>query len=116
MNLKSFLGKFYYWFFPQKQEVKSSKNLEEILFLKMKIAELESNIIKLSEIIHKTNQTVLLIQDNVENTQKISEQSFQLSKQHEDIFNKILEEKLLVFGLTKKTKVLKADKKDTKPE
>jgi len=116
MKFKLLISQFFQRFFPKKKTTKSSSDSEEILFLKIKIAELENNLMKLGEAVQKTNETIVLMQDNFEKIYTTTQQGYQLAKQHEDIFNKILEEKLLVFGLTKKTKVLQADKDKPKPE
>ena len=98
---------------PTEKEVQ--KETEEFL-LKMKIAELEKSIIQLGEIIQKTNQTIVVMQENIKKTTKVSNTSLNLSQQHEDIFKKIIEDKLLVFGLTKKTKVVDPDEPEPKPD
>ena len=97
------------WFKPTQIKTiqKPTSDDNEIFLLKMKIAELEKSLIQLGEIIQKTNETLLLMQENMANTTKASKASLNLAQQHEDIFKKIMEDKLLVFGLTKTTKVVK---------
>lgn len=89
---------------------------DENLLLKMKIAELERSIIQLSEIIQKTSETIVILQDNINKTTKISSAGLNLAQQHEDIFKKIIEDKLLVFGLSKKTKIVKPEDPEPKPD
>jgi len=89
---------------------------DETLLLKIKIAELESNIIQLGEILKKTNETILLLQENINKIGKIGNTSLALSQQHEDIFKKIIDDKLLVFGLTKKTRVVNKDDPEPKSD
>ncbi len=98
---------------PQKTLPESD---DENLLLKMKIAELERSIIQLSEIIQKTSETIVILQENLTKVSKISQSSLNLSQQHEDIFKKIIEDKLLVFGLTKKTKVIKPEDLEPKSD
>ena len=85
----------------QKKVLKSvTKEEEEIIFLKMKIAEMESHIIQLGQLIQVTNESL-------SGVLKKANKSIELSNQHEAIFKKIIDDKLLVFGLTKNTKVIK---------
>ena len=109
------------WFlslFRKKDKVVAElpKPEDETLLLKIKIAELENSIIQLGEIIRKTNETIVLLQDNINNNSKVSNTSLKLAQQHEDIFKKIIEDKLLVVGLTKKTKVVNNDDEEPKPD
>ena len=109
------------WFlslFRKKDKVVAElpKPEDETLLLKIKIAELENSIIQLGEIIRKTNETIVLLQDNINSNSKVSNTSLKLAQQHEDIFKKIIEDKLLVFGLTKKTKVVNNDDEELKPD
>jgi hypothetical protein len=101
---------------PKKDEVtkKLPKPEDETLLLKIKIAGLENSIIQLGEILRKTNETILLLQENVNKVGKIGNTSLALSQQHEGIFKKIIDDKLLVFGLTRKTRVV--NKNDPEPK
>jgi len=109
------------WFLSLFQKKEAPKNIlpkpdDEVLLLKLKIAELENSIIQLGEIIRKTNETIVLIQDNLSKVSKVSNTSLKLGQQHEDIFKKIIEDKLLVFGLTKKVKTVNAEDEKPKPD
>lgn len=82
---------------------------DENFLLHLEVAELKISIMDLSEIIRKTNKTIVVLQDNVNQANKTSDLALKLANGHEDIFNKIIEEKILVFGLTKKTKIINSD-------
>jgi hypothetical protein len=113
--MKAFKEWFKSLFLKKDKEVKKIPKIEdETLLLKIKIAELENSIIQLGEIIRKTNETIVVLQENVNKTGKISNTSLALAQQHEGIFKKIIDDKLLVFGLTKKTRVV--DKSDPEPK
>tara|TARA_B100001765_G_C19427815_1_gene304208 strand:+ start:113 stop:454 length:342 start_codon:yes stop_codon:yes gene_type:complete len=77
--------------------------------LELEVAALKATIVQLTEMLEKTNKTVVNLQSNVNKANKRSDLSLKLAEEHEDIFKKIIEEKILVFGLTKKTKIVKPD-------
>ena len=81
-------------------------NDKEIFHLKLRIAELENLLIQFGKAIQKTNETILIIQESITNINKVSKKSLNLAQEHEDIFKKIIEDKLLVFGLTKNVQIV----------
>lgn len=89
---------------------------DENIILKLRIAGLENNIVQLSEIIQKTGETIVILQKNINQISKISSTSLELAKQHEEIFQKIIEDKLLVFGLTKISRVVDPDDSEPQPD
>jgi len=113
-----FLKRWLLLFFPKKEKEQKilSNPQDENLLLKIKIAELENSIIQLSEIIQKTSETIVILQDNITKANKISQAGLNLAQQHEDIFKKIMEDKLLVFGLTKKTRIVKPEDPEPKSD
>ena len=63
----SFLKKWFsaLFFKKEKQQKILPKPEDENLLLKIKIAELENSIIQLSEIIQKTSETIVILQENL---------------------------------------------------
>jgi hypothetical protein len=125
--MKTFKKRFLSLFSKRKKPVKETKQIssprDELLLLKMKIAELEKNNIQLGknniqleQIIRKTSETILVLQESINKNAKTGEAALQLSQAHEGIFSKIIEDKLVVFGLTNKTKVLNLEGKDPKTD
>ena len=109
------------WFlelFSKKENLEKTliKPEDENIILKLRVAGLEDNIVQLSEIIQKTGETIVTLQENINQISKVSDASLELAKQHEEIFQKIIEDKLLVFSLTKISRVVDPDDSEPQPD
>ena len=84
--------------------------------LELEIAALKATLAEHSEMLEKTNRTIVTLQKNINQANKTSDYSLKLAEEHEEIFKKIIEEKILVFGLTKKTKIVNSDDSESKSD